>query len=77
MIGDAEVADENSDVLGARRRLVQAGPPGDDPVERGGDRRCRDRKRPFVVFERQIQGLGVLVGVKLKLPVGAALFVSD
>ena len=36
-----------------------------------------DRKRVVVVFERQIQRLDVLVGVEMKLPVGAALFVSD
>jgi hypothetical protein len=63
MMGDAEMACENGDVLRARRGLVQAGPLGEDPVERGVDRRGGDRKRAFVVFERQIQGLDVLVGV--------------
>jgi len=63
VMGDAEMACENGDVLRARRVLVQAGPPGEDPVERGVGRRGGHRKRVVVVFERRIQGLDVLVGV--------------
>jgi hypothetical protein len=62
VVAEAEVAGADLDIFGPRRRLVEAGAPGDNAVEAAVHAGGGDRQQAATVFERQ--------GPPFDMPVG-------
>jgi hypothetical protein len=76
VVAEAEMAGADLDILGQRRRLVEAGAPGDNAVEAAVYRGGGHRQRAATVFEWQGPPFDVPVGVVVEQMPGVALLVA-